>query len=473
LNNSFSPVQTTDLGRRWHSTMPRLLFAYACIFSLSLMLLLGYIGLTVSRAMERETDAVLNWELSYFNAKPANELAGAIAERIKRERMQINYYGLFAADGRYLAGDLLRIPAGLSVQRAGMTCNVGATCKNILAVTRHAPVPMVRMMAEQRGDGTILLVAQDLTHTLRSRGIILKALIGGGVLSLLAGLAAGLAAGMRQERRVKEIRRVTQKIAQGDLQQRLPVGGRDELDMLSHLINHMLDEIERLMTDVKGACNGIAHDLRTPLGHVHTLLAHIAERAAAFNDPPLSKLLERARADTDLLLNRFQAMLRISEIGALQRRGGFAALQLETLVAEVGELYEPLAEEKSIQLALRAVTIPPIHGDRALLFEMFSNLIDNAIKFTPVGGSVRMELALTPFGPRVDIIDTGPGIPCNERSAVQQPFYRSEQTRHIAGSGLGLSIVSAVIRVHDFKMRYGDTQSGTHVTIECWPQTLA
>ena len=84
-----------------------------------------------------------------------------------------------------------------------------------------------------------------------------------------------------------------------------------------------------------------------------------------------------------------------------------------------------------------------------------------------------MELALTPFGPRVDIIDTGPGIPCNERSAVQQPFYRSEQTRHIAGSGLGLSIVSAVIRVHDFKMRYGDTQSGTHVTIECWPQTLA
>jgi len=84
-----------------------------------------------------------------------------------------------------------------------------------------------------------------------------------------------------------------------------------------------------------------------------------------------------------------------------------------------------------------------------------------------------MELTLTSLGPRVDIVDTGPGIPCNERSAVQQLFYRCEQTRHIAGSGLGLSVVSAVIRVHDFKMKYGDVESGTHVIIECWPQTLA
>jgi signal transduction histidine kinase len=122
---------------------------------------------------------------------------------------------------------------------------------------------------------------------------------------------------------------------------------------------------------------------------------------------------------------------------------------------------------------VRTERVAAIHGDRTLLFEMFSNLIDNAIKFTPTGGTVRVELTATPFGPRLDIVDNGPGIPASERGAVTQLFYRSEQTRHIEGSGLGLSIVSAVMRVHDFTMIIDSAEPGTRVTIRCWPQTLA
>jgi signal transduction histidine kinase len=285
---------------------------------------------------------------------------------------------------------------------------------------------------------------------------------------LWAGLAVGLAFGMLQMRRVKAIRRVTVQIAQGELNQRLPTGGRDELDLLSNLVNHMLDEIERLMTEVKGTCDGIAHDLLTPLGHVRTLLVQVAERADTLNDEQLPNLVACARSKTDKLLERFRAMLRISEIGALQRRSGFADAQLATLVAEVSELYEPLADCKSIKLRVQIEPVGAIHADRELLFEAFSNLVDNAIKFAPTCGTVCITLARTPFGPQVDIVDNGPGIASSERQAVLKRFYRSEQTRHIAGSGLGLSMVSAVIRVHNFTMKIGNAEPGTRVTIECW-----
>jgi signal transduction histidine kinase len=417
--------------------------------------------------MERETDVVMDWQLIYFDSLPDSELATAIYRRIEHEHMHTNYYGLFAADGRQLAGDVLVLPQQLPTDRTGKTLDLA------LSMDRDEQAPVVRAMAERRQDGSTLVVARDLTHILRIRETIIRALVGGGILCLLAGTAGGLALSVRQMRRLKAIRRVTQRIAQGDLAQRLPIGGRDEVDMLAHLVNHMLAEVERLMNEVKGACDGIAHDLRTPLAHVRTLLAHAAERTAALDDAELSDLMERARTETDALLNRFRAMLRISEIGTLQRRGGFSEMQLQILVEEVGELYEPLAEIRSIRFSVYTQPVDTIHGDRALLFEALSNLVDNAIKFTPEGGEVRMELRQTLAGPQVDIVDNGPGIAADERDAVLQRFYRGDSTRHLAGSGLGLSIVSAVMRVHDFSMKIGNAQPGARISIECWSRTLA
>ena len=461
------PAQSA-LGRRWHSTTFRLIAAYAVIFSISVMSLLGFIGAAVTGDMEHETDVVMQWQLIYFDSMPHTALADAIHRRLEHERMHANYYGLFTPDGRYVAGDVLALPPGLTAERHGVTL-----AGNALQTLSGEPSPVVRAMAERRHDGETLVLARDLTHILRIRETIINALIGGGVLCLVAGVVGGLALSVRQMRRLKAIRRVTLRIAQGDLGQRLPIGGRDEIDMLAHLVNHMLEEVERLMNEVKGACDGIAHDLRTPLAHVRTLLGHIAERSDALNDVAVSTLVARARDETDALLDRFRAMLRISEIGTLQRRGGFAPVELQTLVEEVGELYEPLAEIRSLRFAVESETVEPIHGDRALLFEAFSNLLDNAFKFTPAGGTVRMSLRQTPAGPLVEIVDSGPGIPLDERDAVLQRFYRGEGTRHLAGSGLGLSIVSAVMRVHDFTIRIGNAGPGARVGIECWSRTLA
>jgi signal transduction histidine kinase len=455
------------LGRRWHSTTFRLITAYAVIFSVSVMLLLGFIGWAVTGDMERETDVIMEWQFIYFDSMPHTDLADAIHHRLEREHDHSNYYGLFAPDGTPLAGDVLSLPDHLPTDRRGKTL------EHSLQVEGGGPAPVVRAMAERRKDGETLLLARDLTPILRIRETIINALVSGGILCLVAGVAGGLALSVRQMRRLKAIRQVTQRIAQGDLGQRLPIGGRDEIDMLSHLVNHMLEEVERLMNEVKGACDGIAHDLRTPLAHVRTLLGHVAERSATLDDVALSTLVEHARTETDALLDRFRAMLRISEIGTLQRRGGFAEVDLKTAIAEVAELYEPLAESHGLGFEVVAEEVETIYGDRALLFEALSNLLDNAIKFTPAGGAVRLILRQTGTGPIVEIIDNGPGIAPEERDAVLQRFYRGEGTRHLAGSGLGLSIVSAVIRVHDFTLRIGNAEPGTRVTIECWSRTLA
>jgi signal transduction histidine kinase len=471
-SSSASPgTRAPDIGRRWHATTFRLLSVYGLIFAVSVMLLLGFMSWVVTGEMERQNDLVMDWQLTYFDAIPRAELAETIGHRLEHERMHAAYYGLFRADGEHLAGDVTRLPPGIRTDRKGVTLD------HTLPVPSGQTAPVVRAMADRRHDGDVLLVARDLTHIIRIRDTILNALFLSSGLCLAMGVAGGLALGMRQMRRVREIRRVTQLIAQGDLNQRLPVGGRDELDMLSHLVNHMLDEVERLMTEVKGACDGIAHDLRTPLAHVRSLLAHIDESARGMSGDGQTlawmPMLERAREETDQLLDRFRAMLRISEIGSLKRRGGFAEIYLEALVRDVCELYEPLAESRSISLAVEAAAVPVVHGDRALLFEALSNLLDNALKFTPAGGAVRVLLEETRDGPQVDVIDNGPGIPVEERHAVMQRFYRGEHTRHIAGSGLGLGIVSAVLRVHDFSARIGSAEPGTRVSVECWPHTLA
>jgi signal transduction histidine kinase len=455
-----------DLERRWHTTSFRWLSIYALIFAISVMSLVAYIGCSATGVMERDTDVVMHWQLYYFNSIDDDRLPDTIRERLEGERMHSNYFGLFASDGRYLAGDIRALPPGLPLDRRGHTLY------HTLALTMRQVAPVVRAMAIRRANGQQLVIARDLTPVLRIRETTINGLIGGGIFCLVVNIMTGFLLSLRQMRRVADIRRITLEIANGDLNQRLPTGGRDELDMLTHLVNHMLAEVERLMEEVKSACDGIAHDLRTPLAHIRTLLAHVTERSRGMLDPETRQLVEHARVQTDSLLERFRAMLRISEIGALKRRGGFAAFDLYALIQELCELYEPLAEDQSLRWSLGADPIDEIHGDRALLFETFSNLLDNAIKFTPQGGEVRIELTGTESGPQVAILDSGPGIPEDQREAVLQRFYRSGQVSHLAGTGLGLSIVSAVLRVHDFALRINSAGPGAIITVECWPHTL-
>jgi signal transduction histidine kinase len=445
-----------------------LLLVYAIAFSCSVVVLFGALSHFWTAELERQNDRVIAWQLAYMRSISPGKIVATIDQRVERENVHTAYYGLFSRQNRWIAGDVMRYPVNVRVNGSAMTL------RHTLMVDQTSPSPVTRVMAEALANGDVLLVARDLTHILDIRRDMINTLVLGGLVSLIAGVAGGFILSMRQMKRLRLIRRSTMAISQGNLSERLPTGGNDEVDMLSRTVNHMLDEIERLMNEVKGACDGIAHDLRTPLAHLRTLLASVDDRVKSTHqgDLKLCSLIDRAQGETDQLLERFRAMLRISEIGALQRRGGFDRLLLKDLIGEVSELYEPLAESHSIRLSVISEVVAPVYGDRSLLFEALSNVIDNAVKFTPTGGQVRVELRSTPKGPQIEVIDDGPGIPEAERNAVTQRFYRGEKTRHVTGSGLGLSIVWAVLRMHDFSARIAGGNPGTRVIFECWSHTL-
>jgi len=257
------------------------------------------------------------------------------------------------------------------------------------------------------------------------------------------------------------------EIAAGDLKHRMPVSSRhDELDMFAATVNHMVEEVERLMAEVKGATETIAHDLRTPLTRARARLSRL-EQALGEADPRAEDAL-LVIDELDTVLGRFTAILRISELEAQRRRVGFVSVDPGELVRQAAELYGPVAEARGVSLLALADSPPPVEADPKLLFEALSNLVDNAIKFTPEGGRVQVRAET---GRRIVVEDNGPGVPEAELAAVTQRFYRSERDRLTPGSGLGLSIVSAIVRLHGFALHLEDARPGLKAVIDCAPQT--
>jgi hypothetical protein len=318
---------------------------------------------------------------------------------------------------------------------------------------------LARVQSYDLPGGYHLLIGRDVQVRAQLRTLLTDALLW--ALVIVGGMATAGALVVRGLFRstLANVSATAGAIAAGDFTQRVKLSGRgDEFDQLAEVINEMLDRIGRLMDGVRQVSNSIAHDLRTPITRARTRL----EDALLHADTPctLRAAIERATMDLDGIVAVFQALLRIAEIEAGSRRSAFARLDAAPLLESVAELYGAVAEERGVTLAANLPAVLPGYGDGALIQQAVANLVDNAVKFSPAGGTVRLDAAATPLGLRIIVADNGPGIPALERGKATERFYRGEAARSTPGSGLGLALVQAVAQLHGGELGLEDNRPG-------------
>jgi signal transduction histidine kinase len=253
-------------------------------------------------------------------------------------------------------------------------------------------------------------------------------------------------------------------VAVKDLSRRIAIDTQwDDLSNLAQLLNQFLEQLETLMTGVREVSNNIAHDLRTPLAGLRSDIESL--KGGHVEDHHLDALI----AETDKILGIFQSLLRIANIEQGKRAHAFAAVDMRALLKDVVELYEPVAEEKNVTLQTQLTSSLLVSGDADLLFQLFANLLDNAVKFSPYGERIVIEAMQERGWVVVCICDHGVGIPEVEKERVFKHFYRGDASRSTQGNGLGLSLVKAVVRQHLGQIALEDGKPGLRVRVMLQP----
>jgi signal transduction histidine kinase len=338
--------------------------------------------------------------------------------------------------GKPLAGNLGSWPAIDGDEEALETATV-------LRNGRDAPA---RLYLRPLVAGGMLIVGRDLSEEEAVRDVIWRALLAGACVSLMLTIGGAMLFRRSIEGRLGEIRRTAAQIEAGDLSPRIPVTGNDEFALLNRDINRMLDRIELLMEGIRHVSNAIAHDLRTPLSRIRGRLDDALRHEMTV--PRLSGAAHDAIDDIDDLIRLFERLLQIAEAESGMRGRLFERLDLGRVVADIGEMYEAIAEDGGIALTVDAPDSLFVDGDRNLLASAVASLLDNAIKYAGPGAAIRVRAGLHHGQASIAVQDNGPGIPDGERDKVTQRFYRLDKSRHLPGNGLGLAIVSATATSH-------------------------
>lgn len=430
---------------------------YALLLALSATALAIFLWWATAGLLDRQTEAAINADAQGLAERWADgglpALVVTIEDRLAQNIDDDAIYLLADPDMKRIAGNLASWPPsvtetgswyGLPVMRAGM--------KSLADVQRY-----------ELPGGFHLLIGRDVQVRAQLRTLLTDALLWAVIVVLLMATAGALVVRSLFRRTLANVSATAAAIAGGDFAQRVKLTGRgDEFDQVAEVINDMLDRIGRLMDGVKQVSNAIAHDLRTPITRARTRLEDAALHAETPCD--LRAAIERATLDLDDIVAVFQALLRIAEIEAGSRRSSFARLDLAPLLAEVADLYGAVAEERGIVLTLEAPEAVPAYGDKAMVQQAIANLVDNAVKFSPEGKTVRLTASISSMV-FIAVSDQGPGIGLDERKQATDRFYRGESARSTPGSGLGLSLVLAVAHLHGGGLRLEDNRPGLRAVL--------
>ena len=439
------------------SSIFRAALVYICLFGAAVLVPVGVIYWTAVGSLTRQIDATIEAEITglaeQFNERGVLGLIRAIQRRTKRAREGRGLYLLTDANYAPLAGNLSRWPDVPPDEQGWITFPL----EN--AEGEGGGINLGRARAFDLGGWYHLLVGHDVRERLFVAEEIRESLAWGIAAAIVLSLIGGVLMSRKLLGRVDVINDTSREIMAGDLGRRVPVSGRgDEFDQLAGNLNAMLDQIQRLLAGVKQVSDNIAHDLRSPLARLRSRLEVTLMEAP---DPAAYReAIERSIAEADGLLKTFNALLSIAQAEAGAPRRDFDVVDLSALLGDVAELYEPLAEARGQTLTATANGRAEIRGDRDLLFQAVANLADNAVKFAPEGGQVGLALAREAGEARVTVTDDGPGIPEAARERVLERFFRLEASRSTPGSGLGLSLVAAVARLHHGRLDLEDNAPG-------------
>jgi signal transduction histidine kinase len=438
----------------------RIVFVYVAVFALSVSALLAFTYWNTERALDAQTDQIIGAEIAglseQYQRLGLRGLADVVMSRSARGGPGL--YLLLDRARQPIAGNLDGMPQNVNRQGVEIEFDYERRVEGNLQ-RRRARGRLFQLMG-----GFELLVAQDVHERYLTEQLFSTTLPWTVGLMLLLGLVGGGLMSRNMLRRLDLINRTAGQIIAGDLSRRVPVTrAQDEFDALAQNLNRMLDRIERLMSGVREVTDSVAHDLRTPLTRLRNRLEETLRHLEPTDNHAIE--IEAAMRETDQIIATFNALLLIAEADAGVMRGAMDRIDLAPVVGDMAEFYSPLAEENGVTLDIRPAGSTIIEGNRSLISQALANLIDNAIKYTPEGGRIAVWTAMTPQGAELTVADTGPGIPPEQRAHVIERFVRLESSRNSPGTGLGLSLVAAVARLHGAVLALDDNRPGLKATI--------
>lgn len=466
----------------WRTSTVRLTATFILIFSLFAILLLAFITWQSSVQIQRQQANDIDREMRAFQRLDQTGGIRALAfavERISRAPGPGVYY-LGDATGQYLLGNVTDVPANVILE-PGI---YGFDYERANPLTDPPPPgpgragdPNVRddktgfaiVRSVVLSNGMRLVVGRDVVERRGFSAIIVQSFLIGVLGIILFSIIAGGVTARRVLKRIDTIRDTSTKIMSGNLSERVPVTKRnDEFDGLATNLNAMLDRIEQLLQGLKEVTDNVAHDLKTPLTRLRNQ-AETALRAGA-SEATREQALETTIAESDRLIQTFNALLMIARAEAGAPSGALTEVDVSAVVADVAELYGPLAEDEGIEVKTAITEGVHLRANRELIGQAMVNLLENAVKYArPADHGVgRITIGLREHQGRVliEVADNGPGIPEEDRKRVLERFVRLEKSRSEPGSGLGLSLVDAVTRLLGGSFRIEDNAPGVRAVID-------
>jgi len=445
------------LAEQTRTTAFLLTFRYMVLFFVSVTILFIFISWTATGYLEQETDAAIQSEIvglkEQFALRGPEGLAEVITMRINANPDGDAVYLIADTDLNPLVGNISQWPALTSSTDGWVSFEYIEANGETVTVRAQIFAPQANLR---------LIVGRKVRALIQLEQMFDRTLFWGLFITLALAFIGGLMMSNNVLRRVAQFNTTSQRIMAGDLSQRIETKGTgDEFDQLANNLNAMMDQIESLMKNIQHISDNIAHDLRTPLTRLRNRLENLRQHADAKEIEEIDTCIE----DAEGLLSTFASLLSIARIESGSYETELKPVDLSQCIRDGYELYQALADEKSIKLDCKAADSIEVNGDRNLLFQAITNLLDNAIKYTPAGGVVSISLGQHAEQVVISVADSGPGIPENMREQVLQHFFRLDESRSEPGAGLGLSLVKAITQRHGAQLELDDNTPGLIVRL--------